>query len=56
MVAFAKLFLKAFQKQKTKGKRMFLKDKNLYYFKPNQNMEIDFIIESDNQIIPIEIK
>lgn len=30
--------------------------KDLYYFKPNQNMEIDFIINIDNNIVPIEIK
>lgn len=28
----------------------------LYYFKPNQNMEIDFVVNIDNRIIPIEVK
>lgn len=30
--------------------------KELYYFKPNQNMEIDFIMNIDNKIVPIEVK
>lgn len=30
--------------------------RDLYYFKPNQNMEIDFVMNIDNKIIPIEVK
>jgi len=28
----------------------------LFYFKPSQNMEIDFVIKKDNIIVPIEVK
>lgn len=28
----------------------------LYYFKPSQNMEIDFVISQGNAVIPIEVK
>lgn len=30
--------------------------RELYYFKPTQNMEIDFVINMENSIIPIEVK
>ncbi len=30
--------------------------KELYYFKPNQSMEIDFVMNINNKIIPIEVK
>ncbi len=29
---------------------------NLYYFKPNDNQEIEFIIEKNGEVIPIEVK
>lgn len=30
--------------------------RELYYFKPNQNMEIDFVVNIENKVIPIEVK
>lgn len=30
--------------------------KNLYYFKPTQNMEIDFIAKIEDELVPIEVK
>lgn len=29
---------------------------NIYYFKPNDSQEIEFIIEKDGEIIPVEVK
>lgn len=35
---------------------LIAKEKDLFYYKPSQTMEIDFILQLDGNIIPIEVK